>query len=354
MGREHDRTRDRRDGPAGASAAGERPQRDRASRRRGTVLTSVVSGNAQHGISSDPWSVQRRAKHDPRQRDRHGQAGTAPVPNGSDGIHATLDTDRTGRRRPPIGCADRLTLGGDARRLQPDLRQRATSGIDVTVSGLGAARTDGLVIRGNYVGTDVDRRRRRSRTPARAGRSRCSGATAGATIRRQPDLRQRRPRALAPRGSATPPGPADTTIAGNMIGLAADGDTAAAERQLRHRPRSLVDGRPAAPGHDDRRRVRPDPGRRLRRRLQPDLRQRPDGIGAFDTPRRAVRSRTRRSSATTSAPTVSGLLDRGNGGWGVTLSGVSGATVGRPGTPNVISGNGASGDPRSGATRAAT
>ena len=63
-------------------------------------------------------------------------------------------------------------------------------------------------------------------------------------------------------------------------------------------------------------------------------------------------SSTARKAARSAIPTIVGNYlgtdrgggeDRGNGGWGIQLSGVSGTTVGQPGSPNVLSGNDTSG-----------
>lgn len=312
-----------------------------------TVEASVVSGNEGHGISIDPTTLSTGAETTiVGNRIGTTRDGSGAVPNGDDGINAFLTTQELGG-----ATADDITIGGPT---DPTLggicdgdcnliSGNGQSGIEVNVLGPEPERSDGLAIEGNHLGTNL------AGTAAIGNSSaddeaavKLVGAVHGAAIAGNLISGNEANGIGLLAGAGSDLGPTETSITANTIGLAID--RAALLPNQGHGidlDRSLIGGPPlegtTIGGIGD-----PTPGvcdgdcNVISGNVQ-------SGITLFDTSAAGGPVADTAILGNYIGTDGNGSLDRGNGGWGIQLSGVSGTTVGAPGAANVISGNGQSG-----------
>jgi Ca2+-binding RTX toxin-like protein len=313
---------------------------------RNTVEKSVISGNVASGISLFPVSVGTGAETAiVGNRIGTNKAGGAAVPNGEAGISVQLSTVF-----PEGAPADDITIGGASTpggECDGDcnlISGNDESGVIVVVNGPEPGRADGLVIEGNYLGTDVSGMEAIPNSPAiSAGAVTIAGATDGAAVRDNLISGNGADGISLFAGASSDIGPTATAIAGNTIGLAVDGTTPLPNDDHGIRmDRSLIGGPPMAGtaigGTTD-----PTPEGACDGDCNLISGNGQSGITIFDTTFEGGPIADTRILGNYIGTDVSGTLDRGNGAWGIQLSGVSDTTVGQPGSPNVISGNDLSG-----------
>ncbi|HEX2095809.1 MAG TPA: hypothetical protein VHF50_00385 [Solirubrobacterales bacterium] len=309
-----------------------------------TIEDSFVSGNATHGISVDPTTISTGdgatilGNRIGTTRD-----GTAAVPNGGDGINAFLTTQELSG-----ATTDDITIGGPVEPTPAGtcdgdcnlISGNAGSAVEVSVVGPEPERADGLVVEGNYVGTSVAGTAAIGNSPSDdEGAVKLVGAVQGAAIKGNLISGNGEHGIAVLAGASSDVGPTDTSIAANTIGLAAD--RVAPLPNDGHGidlDRSLLDGPPLAGttigGTTD-----PTPEGPCDGDCNVISGNGQSGITAFDSSSAGGPIDATEIVGNHIGTDVSGTLDRGNGSWGIQLSGVSGTTVGESGAPNVISGN---------------
>jgi RTX calcium-binding nonapeptide repeat (4 copies) len=312
------------------------------------VERSVISGNTMHGVSIEPLPATTGAGTTIRgNRIGTTKDGTEAVPNGLDGVQASLNT-----LEPSGAPADNIVIGGttdptpggecdgDCNLISGNTR----SGVEVVVFGPEPGRADGLRIEGNFLGTDITGMAAKPNSPAAGqGAVKLVGATDGAAIRGNLISGNGDDGIALLAGDSSDIGPTDTAVTANTIGLAVDGETALANvGQGVLIDRSLLGGPPLT-GTVIGGTVDPTPGGACDGDCNLISGNAQSGITLFDTSSEGGPIADTAILGNYIGTDAGGALDVGNEAWGIQLSGVSGTTVGQPGSPNVISGNGTSG-----------
>jgi Ca2+-binding RTX toxin-like protein len=269
------------------------------------------------------------------------KGGTAAVPNLENGIYATFNTVEGPGDGLTIGGPEDPTPGGACDGDCNLVSGNGASGIQVRVSGTGAERTDGLKVEGNYVGTGV------AGTAAlpNGGDSglRLWGGLRSAEVDGNLISGNDGDGILILAGDDNFIGPAGTSIAGNTIGLTADGTTALGNGGHGIRVDRSLSGGPEVSGTTIGGPEDPTPGGACDGACNLISGNAQSGVVLFDDDSEGGPIAGTEILGNYIGTDASGTADRGNAGWAIQLSGVSGTTVGEPGSPNVLSGNGTSG-----------